>query len=141
MAVSRARLSKLGPAILSERLQQRMADLGMSQSELGRRIGTRQSTINAMLREGAHRSRHLLAIARELRTTTDYLTGATDDLLTGATDDLSEATAKPTRVARAIGLHRRAELVHLVKMHESAALSLARRKTIGRRLARRLPTR
>lgn len=51
----------------------------MSQSELARRVGLRQSTINALVKGNARSSAHLHKIARELGTTPEYLDGETDD--------------------------------------------------------------
>jgi len=56
-----------------------MRAVGLSQSELARRIGTRQSTINGMIRRNVRSSPYLLQIARELRTTPEYLTGEIND--------------------------------------------------------------
>jgi len=51
----------------------------MSQAELARRIGITQPSVNHLVRKGAQGSKHLHAIARELHTTPEYLTGKTDD--------------------------------------------------------------
>lgn len=64
---------------LSTRLRRRLAETGLSQSELARRVGVRQSTIYALLAGDSHGSKHLHLIARELGTTPAYLTGETDD--------------------------------------------------------------
>jgi transcriptional regulator with XRE-family HTH domain len=52
---------------------------GMSQSELARRLGLRQSTINMLINGHTQSSKHLHRIARELGTTPAYLSGETDD--------------------------------------------------------------
>lgn len=69
------------------RLKARMAEVGVSQSELGRRIGVSQSAIYHLARGGAQGSKHLHKIARELATTVAYLTGETDDPDSDAPDD------------------------------------------------------
>ena len=56
----------------------------MSQAELARRIGVAQATIANLVRERSAGSKHLHAIARELRTTPAYLSGETDDPSEGA---------------------------------------------------------
>lgn len=63
----------------SVRLRQRMKVLGISQAELGRRLGLHQSAVNHMVSGRNFGSRYLHLIARELSTSTAYLTGETDD--------------------------------------------------------------
>ncbi|MBB3691475.1 helix-turn-helix domain-containing protein [Sphingomonas sp. BK580] len=65
--------------IVSERVSERMLDLGMTQSELARRVGVKQPTIYKLLRTSKKGSTHLHKIARELGTTPAYLSGETDD--------------------------------------------------------------
>lgn len=64
---------------LGARIEERLGAKGISQAELARRIGLRQSTINSLIRGDSRTSRSLLKIARELGTTAAYLTGETDD--------------------------------------------------------------
>ena len=64
---------------VAERLSERLSSAEISQSELARRVGVRQSTINALVKGNAQSSAHLHKIARELGTTPEYLTGETDD--------------------------------------------------------------
>ena len=66
------------------KIQILLADLGMSQAELARRIGITQPSVNALLRGNAQSSKHLHKIARILGTTPEYLTGETDDPSEGA---------------------------------------------------------
>ena len=75
----------------AQRLRDRMAEMGMSQAELGRRVGVSQATIFRLTRGDAHGSSHLHRIARELGTTAEYLTDETDDATAGA---LPAATAE-----------------------------------------------
>lgn len=63
----------------SARLRQRMSVMGISQAELGRRLGLHQSAVNHMVSGRNFGSRYLHLIARELSTSTAYLTGETDD--------------------------------------------------------------
>lgn len=64
---------------LGERIDLRRIQLGLSQSELARRVGVRQSTMNSLIRGESYSSRHLLKIARELQVSPAYLTGEVDD--------------------------------------------------------------
>ncbi|MCC2978886.1 helix-turn-helix domain-containing protein [Sphingomonas sp. IC4-52] len=64
---------------MSARLKQLMELRGLSQSELGRRVGVSQATIYKLLVGESYGTRHLHKIARELLTTPAYLTGETDD--------------------------------------------------------------
>lgn len=61
------------------RIRQRIAQVGLSQSELARRAGISQSTIAGLLSGKARSSSHLHVLARELRTTPAYLSGEVDD--------------------------------------------------------------
>ncbi len=64
---------------LGDRIEQRRIAIGLSQAELARRVGVRQSTMNSLIKGNSQSSRSLVKIARELRTTPQYLTGETDD--------------------------------------------------------------
>lgn len=61
------------------RISARLGHLGMSQSELARRVGMSQSAMNSLIAGRSRSSTHLHKIARELLTTPSYLTGETDD--------------------------------------------------------------
>lgn len=61
-----------------------MEKAGISQSELARRVGITQASVNKLLSGTAYGSRHLHKIARELGTSPAYLNGETDDSATGA---------------------------------------------------------
>lgn len=65
--------------IVSDRVSERMKALGLSQSELARRVGVAQPTIYKLLHTSKKGSTKLHAIARELGTTPAYLSGETDD--------------------------------------------------------------
>lgn len=65
--------------IVSERVRERMDRLGISQSELARRVGVAQPTIYKLLHSAKKGSTKLHLIARELRTTPAYLSGETDN--------------------------------------------------------------
>jgi len=64
---------------LGERIEGRLRDLNMSQSELARRAQLPQTTINSLIRGTRRSSPHVVRLARELRTTPAYLMGDTDD--------------------------------------------------------------
>jgi len=61
------------------RLRERMVQMGLSQSELGRRVGVSQATIYNLTSGKGYGSTHLHKIARALQTTPAYLTDETDD--------------------------------------------------------------
>lgn len=69
---------------IGDRIAARMAELGLSQSELARKIGVSQQAIGKLVNGHVQTSRHLHLIARELGTTPHYLTGETDDASEGA---------------------------------------------------------
>lgn len=85
--------------IIGERIKDRMEELGLSQSELARRVGVRQPTISRLLLGEAAGSKHLHVIARELGTTPQYLTGETDDPSEGALP-----TPTPEQIAEQLGV-------------------------------------
>lgn len=64
---------------LGARVLDRLTDLGISQSELARRVGISQPSVNALIHRNKTGSRNLHKIARALGTTPAYLTGETDD--------------------------------------------------------------
>ena len=61
-----------------------MEALGLGQSELARRVGVAQPTIDKLIRSNKMGSKYLHKIARELGTSPAYLTGETDDPHEGA---------------------------------------------------------
>lgn len=69
---------------IGERIEERLESLKLSQSELARRVGLRQSTIHALIKGQSRSSAHLHKIARELETSVEFLTGETDDPADGA---------------------------------------------------------
>ncbi|WP_344692935.1 helix-turn-helix transcriptional regulator [Sphingomonas cynarae] len=68
-----------GKMTLGARIDRRRIAMGISQAELARRVGIRQSTINSLINGDSRSSRSITQIARELRTTPSYLLGETDD--------------------------------------------------------------
>jgi phage repressor protein C with HTH and peptisase S24 domain len=65
--------------IIPDRIAARLRGTGLSQSELARRVGVGQSTINGLVKGEQRSSSHLHKIARELGTSIAYLEGDTDD--------------------------------------------------------------
>jgi len=69
---------------LGQRIEERRKLIGLSQAELARQVGVRQSTMNSLINGDSRTSRSILKIARTLRTTPAYLAGDTDDPDEGA---------------------------------------------------------
>lgn len=67
------------PMSLGERIEARRKEVGLSQAELARRVGIRQSTMNSLIKGNSRTTRSIVELARELDTTPDYLMGRTDD--------------------------------------------------------------
>ncbi len=64
---------------LGDRIAARLNELGMSQSELARRVGVTQPAIHKLINGTSRSSGVMHLIARALRTTAEYLTGEIDD--------------------------------------------------------------
>lgn len=64
---------------LGARIRQRLEALGWKQTELARRTGVAQTTINSLVNGNARSTPHLIKIAQALQTSPAYLTGETDD--------------------------------------------------------------
>lgn len=64
---------------LGHRVRDLMAEKGLSQAELARRIGVAQPSIYAIIHRNKTGTRTLHKLARELETTAAYLSGETDD--------------------------------------------------------------
>nr|WP_246346895.1 helix-turn-helix domain-containing protein [Sphingomonas jinjuensis] len=69
---------------MGERIEERRKVVGISQAELARRVGVRQSTINSLINGESRSSRSIFKIARALLTTPEYLYGELDDPDEGA---------------------------------------------------------
>lgn len=63
----------------ADRLRDLMAERGLSQSALARRVGVTQATIYKLVSGRGYGSKYLHVIARELATTPAYLSGEIDD--------------------------------------------------------------
>lgn len=64
---------------LGRRIEARASALGISQSDLARRIGVGATTINGLIRGNARWTPYLFKIARHLQTSAEYLAGEIDD--------------------------------------------------------------
>jgi transcriptional regulator with XRE-family HTH domain len=64
---------------LGERIEERRKRIGISQAELARRVGIRQSTMNSLIKGNSRSSRSIDEIALHLQATPRYLLGRTDD--------------------------------------------------------------
>lgn len=114
-----------------------MEALGLSQAELGRRVGVAQPTIYALINRNKIGSKHLHRIAQVLQTTPAYLEGDTDDPDAGAPPSppaprlqlVTMPVALPTEDALADGFE--AVLTGTERM---------KRGELARELAKRLPT-
>jgi len=84
----------LPSVIKADRLVARMSELGLSQSELGRRVGVSQATIAKLAQGKSYGSSHLHAIARELHTTPGFLLGESSD-----PSETASALPSPTALA------------------------------------------
>ena len=67
------------PSLNAERMNDLMRKRGISQSELGRRLGKPQGSIQSICAGGVKRPTILKEIAEELGTSQDYLLGLIDD--------------------------------------------------------------
>lgn len=65
--------------VRGDRIDALLREKGWSQGELSRRVGVSQQTIWKLVSGGVQGSKHLHRIARELDTTTEYLSGESDD--------------------------------------------------------------
>lgn len=70
---------RLGGMGIGARIDEKLKALGMSQSELARRVKVSQPTINALIKSDNASSKHLHRIAAELQTSPAWLAGETDD--------------------------------------------------------------
>ena len=70
--------------VIGARILDRLKTLGLTQTELARRVGMSQGSIANLIAGRSAGSRHLHSIARELETTVDFLTGRIDDPSEGA---------------------------------------------------------
>lgn len=124
---------------MGDRIDRLRIAIGISQAELARRVGIRQSTMNSLIKGDSRSSRSIVAIARELGTTPAYLTGETDD----AAASTPSPSAKPRH--QLVTLQMQVVLPSedaLAQMFEGLLLPLERAMPVdelARTLAKRLP--
>lgn len=124
--------------VIGPRILERLRATGMSEAELARRVGIRQSSINALVRGETRSSRYLHQIARELGTTTAYLLGEADGQVSDAA--APPASHMPQRLMMEVTLPSEAALA---RMFEGLLRIVDRNLPLdeqARILARRLPT-
>ncbi|MBY9062454.1 helix-turn-helix domain-containing protein [Sphingomonas yunnanensis] len=122
---------------LGARIEQRRKQLKISQAELARRVGVRQSTINSLINGSSRSSRSIVQIARELQTTPAFLYGEIDDPDQGAPPPTpapsTQVLIMPVVLPSEDGLARAFEGV----LAASRGMNEAE---LARELAKRLPT-
>jgi len=114
----------------------------LSQSELGRRVGVSQATIYKLLTGESYGTKHLHRVARELNTTTAYLTGETDDPALSAP---SAASSTPQLVMMPVSMPSENALADmfeglLLTIHELQPIKGWRLDELAREIAQLLPT-
>lgn len=120
---------------VGQRILLRLQSLGISQSELARRVKMSQPAINALIAGRSRSSTHLHKIARELQTTPAYLSGETDD----PASDLPPPPPAPVRIMLEVVLPPEQALA---RMFEGLLRMMPDDATLDERarlLARRLP--
>lgn len=122
--------------LVRERLRRLMEERGLSQSELGRRVGVAQATIYKLVSGESYGSKHLHRIARELQTTPAYLTGETDNPDEGAPPP---PPPQPVRVMMEVVLPPEAALTEMFEALLDGIDPQASQVERARLLAKRLP--
>ena len=110
---------------------------GISQAELGRRVGISQSAIHRLTTGENYGSKHLHRIARELGTTPAYLTGEVDDPDEGAPPP--PPAPRHQQVMLPVTLPTQAALAAAFQGVLRASQDMGEAE-LARELARRLPT-
>jgi transcriptional regulator with XRE-family HTH domain len=86
----------------SEKVRHRLEQIGMSQSELARRINITRSWLNDILRRNKPPIEHVIPVAKNLRVTADYLLD--DSIATGELpQDRTETEEKILYLASLVG--------------------------------------
>lgn len=110
--------------ISGARIKERLKVVGISQAELGRRVGLGQSTINGLIHGEQQGSTKLHQIARVLRTTPAYLSLETDDPDGGLADsDLSFEELELLDLWKGMAPKDQAALLQLARTIASSAAS------------------
>lgn len=107
------------PAVtVGERIAERLKLLNISQSELARRTGLAQPTINALIKRNKVGSKYLHRVAAELLTSAAYLTGETENPEPGyeAATVLSFEEREVLDVLRSMSARDRSAFMHVVRL-------------------------
>ena len=99
--------------VVGSRIRERLGEVGLSQSELARRVGLSQPAVNALIRGATRSTPQLHLIARELRTSPAFLNGEVDDPALDAPEqpELSQSEAALVAVFRDLDDRTRAALL------------------------------
>lgn len=87
--------------IVGARVTERLQAMGLSQSELARRVGVSQPTVANLIHRSKKGSAYLHKFARELGTSAAYLSGETDD---PSPDALPPTPPPPVRIMMEVQL-------------------------------------
>lgn len=110
--------------ILGERIAERLKALEIGQTELARRVGISQPSINYLIKKGGSGSSHLHKIARALATTSAYLMGETDDPQSDALEEpLTSEERDMLDLMRNLRPADRSALMHLARTIATSAVS------------------
>lgn len=102
--------------MIGERIKERLDATRLSQAQLARRTGIHQTTINQLVNGKSQSSAHLHKIARELRTTVEYLEGITDDPTAEFSGDyLTEEEREWVELFRSLSEKDRAPLIAMAR--------------------------
>jgi transcriptional regulator with XRE-family HTH domain len=108
--------------ILGDRISKRIKALGTSQGALARAIGVSPQAVSKMVVGGTTETGRLYQIARELKTSPEYLTGETDDPASEGVDDaLSSDERELIDLWQGIPPKDRAALLQLARTLSSCA--------------------
>ncbi|MBB4619129.1 helix-turn-helix domain-containing protein [Sphingomonas abaci] len=105
---------------LGQRIEERRAALGISQAELARRVGIRQSTLNSLINGDSRSSRSIIDLARELRTTPEFLLGKSDDPA-GFAPSPADLPAQDRQLVDIFGSFKSSERSFLIEMLQALA--------------------
>lgn len=105
---------------LGQRIEERRSALGISQAELARRVGIRQSTLNSLVNGDSRSSRSIVDLARELHTTPEYLLGKSDDPA-GSAPSPADLPARDRELLKVFDSFKGSERSFLVEMMKALA--------------------
>lgn len=103
--------------VVGSRIRERLTVVGLSQSELARRVGLSQPAVNALIRGATRSTPQLHLIARELATSPAYLNGEVDDPTLDAPEEreLSQAETILIEAFRELDDKARAALIYVAQ--------------------------